>query len=84
MEGDQQSSKGSATGVGVVCAVVGAIIGAVGVHMLQKKQSEAAMHSQYVTIQELIVQLFMRCLTEMLGVFASLHFIAVFSTNMSR
>jgi hypothetical protein len=49
MEGeDQESSKGSTTGVGVVCAVLGAIIGAFGVHVAQKNRREGALHSQYV------------------------------------
>jgi hypothetical protein len=81
---NQQSSKGSATGVGAVCAVVGGIIGAVGFYLLEKNRREAAVQSQYVTIQEFIFQLFMRCLTETLGVFVSLNFIAVFSPNKSR
>jgi hypothetical protein len=84
MEEDQKSSKGSATGVGIFCAVAGAIAGAVGYYMLEKKQREAVQYNKYVTIQEFIFQLFMHCLTETLGVFVSLHFIAVFSPNMSR
>jgi hypothetical protein len=53
----QQSSKGSAVGVGIACSVLGAIIGAVGYH-IWKKQDELRLehhsHSEYVTIPQLI------------------------------
>jgi hypothetical protein len=74
----QKSSKGTAVGVGVACSIVGAIIGAVGYHFWKKEermQPQCHSYSGYVTIPELFAVLFMRCLTERLGIFASVLFI---------
>jgi hypothetical protein len=71
---NQQSSKGSAVGVGVACSVIGAAIGALGYHFWKKREEMQPAHSysEYVTNRELIFLLFMCCLTETLGIFVSI------------
>jgi hypothetical protein len=73
----QQSSKGTAVGVGVVCSVIGAIIGAVGYHFWKKEeelQRQCHSYSGYVTIVQLIFLLFLLFLTQKVGIFDSLRF----------
>jgi hypothetical protein len=52
-EEKQQSSRGTAVGLGMACGFIGAVIGAVGYHFLKKEEEmkqQQYSHSEYVTI----------------------------------
>jgi hypothetical protein len=78
-ERKQQSSSGSAVGLGLVCSFIGAAIGAIGYHFWKKEEEmrqQHHSHSEYVTVPRLIACHFLRFMTEGLSIFDSLLFIS--------